>query len=90
MIKKKIFALLLLITTNICFSSYAKNLKGLMPIDVYSKMEKRGFTTESSYIADEGDLWINKKLLMAMNIKFRHIALLENQNQASRVFKVGL
>ena len=24
-------------------------------------MEKRGFTTESSYIPDEGDLWINKK-----------------------------
>jgi len=32
-----------------------------MPIDVYSKMEKRGFTTESSYIPDAGDVWINKK-----------------------------
>jgi hypothetical protein len=61
MIKKKIFALLLLIATNICFSSYAKNLKGLMPIDVYSKMEKRGFTTKYSDLADDGDLWMNEK-----------------------------
>ncbi len=32
-----------------------------MPIDVYSKMEKRGFTTKYSDLADDGDLWMNEK-----------------------------
>jgi hypothetical protein len=32
-----------------------------MPIDVYSKMEKKGFTTKYSDLADDGDLWMNEK-----------------------------
>jgi len=61
--KRIIFpTLLIFLTIGAPSLSFAqKTIKGLMPVDVYLNMEKRGFTTAKLFIPDEGNSWTNKK-----------------------------